>query len=424
MRRDSTTKIFLNGALALVSLLSTATYASGPQLQTLYRFAGGTDGVRPQANLVSDAAGNLYGTTVNGGSNAGCLGGTEVGCGVVFELSPPSKRGGAWKENVLYRFSGDDGAFPVAGLIRDQAGNLYGTTAQGGTFDGVCVNGKIDLGCGVVFELSPELGGIWSETVLYAFTGLSDGGYPAANLTFDVSGNLYGTTQGGGIGLGTIFELSPNGSQGWTETVLYEFQGDPDGAFPLAGLVFDQLGNLYGTTSVGGVNGAGTVYELLPPGTQGGNWTEDILSSFTASAGVPYGGVIFDKAGNLYGTTSGPKGSVFELTPTGDSWSESTLYAFGSTRISMPLAGLLTDNLGNLYGTATGDFCGGGFRLQNHSGSWKEAELDFFTGHNGPCGPEAALIFGKNDAIYGTSVVGGGCHALANGCGTVFGAIP
>jgi len=386
-------------------------FAAAPKLQTLYSFAGGTDGWAPWASLVSDGAGNLYGTTRYGGSDVDCLNTGLTGCGTVFKLSPPSKKGGAWKETVLYRFSGADGVFPAAGLVRDQAGNLYGTTYEGGTFNGVCSNAFIDFGCGVVFELSPQAGGTWTENVLYAFTGQSDGGFPLANLVFDASGNLYGTTQAGGdylgCGCGTVFELSPNGSQGWIETVLYQFQSGFDGAFPMAGVIFDQTGNLYGTTEAGGTMGPGTVFELMPPQTQGGTWTENILYSFSAS-GEPYGGVIFDKAGNLYGTTSWPKGNVFELTPSAGVWTETTLYAFGSTHISMPLAGVILDSVGNLYGTAIGgDFCGGVFRLQPHSGSWNEAELDFFTSHNGPCSPAAALTFGKFGGVYGTTTGGG-----------------
>lgn len=406
MKKQST---FLFIALVAFALLSVGAFAAGPKLQVLHSFSGGTDGYQPLATMVADAAGNLYGTTPAGGSNTLCLGGAYAGCGTVFKLTPPTKRGGAWKETILYRFSGADGAFPAAGLVMDKAGNFYGTTEEGGTFNGVCSNAFIDYGCGLVFELSPRAGGTWAETVLYEFVGQSDGASPVANLAFDASGNLYGTTQGGGaVGAGTVYELSPNGSQGWSETVLYQFQSGFDGAFPLAGVTLDQTGNLYGTTEAGGAIGPGTVFKLSPPQMQGGSWTENILYSFTASAGEPYGVLIFDKAGNLYGTTSWPKGNVFELIPSaGDSWTEIQLYAFGSTRISVPLAGLTLDNIGNLYGTATGDFCGGVFRLQPHSGSWNEAELDFFTGHDGPCGPSASLTFGKFSGVYGTTAGGG-----------------
>jgi uncharacterized repeat protein (TIGR03803 family) len=410
---------------------SVSAYAAVPKLQVLHSFTGGTDGYEPLANLVADAAGNLYGTTVEGGSTEYCGG---IGCGIVFELVAPKSPNGVWKENVLYRFTGSaDGAYPEAGLVLDDQGNLYGTTQIGGIFDGLCVAGQTDLGCGVVFELSPNSGGSWAETVIHGFTGQNwDGAYPVANLIFDSSGNLYGTTElsagcpsscGFLDGDGIVFELTPNGSQNWTETILYQFDTGVDGAVPLAGLTFDQAGNLYGTTSTGGANQLGTVFEVMPPILQGGQWTLSTLYSFTSSGG-PRGGVIFDSSGNLYGTTGNGDGTVFELSPAGNGvWIESILYAFGEGRTAMPYGGLVSDRSGNLYGTTIGKTCGCTFRMQNNNGNWNEAELDFFTGQNGPCGPAAGLIFGKGGAVYGTSASGGKCSS-PGGCGTVFGILP
>jgi hypothetical protein len=420
----------LSGSLCATSialgLLSVSALAANPKLQTLHSFTGGTDGASPVASLAPDASGNLYGTTMSGGTNIDCLGTGQIGCGVVFELSLPKVVGGVWKETILYRFSGGaDGARPYAGLVFDEAGNLYGTTIEGGDLSNAgCSNGRSNLGCGVVFELSPQLNGTWRQSVIHTFEDAPDGAFPAANLILDAAGNLYGTAQEGGDatfcgnGCGTVFELTPNGSQGWTETTIYQFQGASDGGIPVAGLTFDQLGNLYGTTSMG------TIFELTPPGGQGQPWSESVL----ALVSQPEGGVIFDTAGNLYGTSnvgSGEAfGGVFELSPTvGGVWNETTLYAFGQGQSSNPKAGLTIDKAGNLYGTASGRSCGAVYRLENENGSWNEAELDFFKSTEGPCQPVASLIVGKLGALYGTSLAGGTCTDH-NDCGTAFGILP
>jgi uncharacterized repeat protein (TIGR03803 family) len=275
-----------------------------------FNAGNGKDGSDPQAGLISDAAGNLYGTTVGGGTHGG---------GVVFELSPTA--GGGWKETVLHDFShyGKDGSYPWAGLVRDAAGNLYGTTSFGGTFD-----------WGTVFELSPKAGGGWNETVLHSFNGnvRTDGYNPMAGLILDGAGNLYGTTYfGGAFGVGTIFELSPKATGGWKETVLHSFNNNgTDGYSPQAGLIFDTAGNLYGTTLIGGsgsctyYGSCGTVFELTPQAN--GSWTERVLHSFNndgTDGYWPYAGLALDASGNLYGTTwSGGalgNGTVFEVTP-------------------------------------------------------------------------------------------------------------
>ncbi len=243
----------------------------------LHTFTGSTDGANPFAELVRDAAGNLYGTAANGGNLSVCFG---SGCGVVFELSPNSS--GGWTETVLHTFSsGPDGAGPWTGLIFDAAGNLYGTAFAGGNLN---ASACAPYGCGVVFKLSPNSTGGWTETVLHAFTGGNDGGYPFGRLTFDAAGNLYGTTEGGAnptcasnvIGCGVVFRLSPpvSGSH-WKESVLHAFHGG-DGNEPQSGVVFDGLGNLYGMTAVGGENfgcdgaGCGVVFKLTP--TASGPW--------------------------------------------------------------------------------------------------------------------------------------------------------
>ncbi|MGA2001896.1 MAG: choice-of-anchor tandem repeat GloVer-containing protein, partial [Terriglobales bacterium] len=251
----------------------------------LYDFLGGTDGDEPNGSLVFDKTGNLYGTTYNGGS----VGGIATN-GTIFKVSPTGT------ETVLHRFaaSKQDGEFPNAGLVMDKHGNFYGTTIDGG------VNGDYGPGlpctreCGVVYQLTAA----GSEKVLYAFKGSKegDGAAPLDSLILDSKGNLYGTTYAGGTyGQGTVFELTPAGQ----EIVLYSFSGTPDGGFPAGHLVMDSQGNLYGTTSYGGTYGQGTVFEL----TTGG--VEKKLYSFTGGAdgGSPLAGLVIDSQGNLYGTT-------------------------------------------------------------------------------------------------------------------------
>jgi uncharacterized repeat protein (TIGR03803 family) len=266
----------------------------------LYRFAGGDDGERPgTGDLLFDAGGNLYGTTIEGGSS-GCGG---QGCGMVFELTPAS--GGQWTESVLYRFAGgDDGGFPYGGVTFDQVGNLYGTTAQAGLYN-----------CGTVFELIPA-GASWTEDTLHAFNqNLGDGCTPEAGLTFDQAGNLVGTTALGSYqGGGSVFELMPSGG-GWTESLLYAFTSFNSG--PAASLTLDATGNLYGTTLGSGAYGLGNVFKLTP---SDGGWLYTSLHDFIDYDGeYPNGNVILDATGNIYGTTElGTEvgfGSVFEITP-------------------------------------------------------------------------------------------------------------
>jgi uncharacterized repeat protein (TIGR03803 family) len=305
-----------------------------------------SDGAAVSAGLVRDAAGNLYGTTVSGGSDHG-----KFDNGTVFKLSKSGK------ETLLHIFLGSpDGKAPYGTLVRDADGNLYGTTAEGGVTGGACGA----YGCGTVFKVDKN--GI--ETVLYRFTG-GDGEHPIAGLVTDAKGNLYGTSEWGGsgtaceYGCGTVFELSKTGE----ETVLYSFTGQPDGANPLAGLIMDSKGNLYGATFYGGNSacpyGCGTVFELSNKGQ------ESVLYSFCAASGCsdgayPSGSVIMGAKGNLYGTTyeggnsacDGGCGTVFELSDTGK---ETVLHSFrGAADGKYPFDGLIWDRKGSLYGTARG----------------------------------------------------------------------
>jgi uncharacterized repeat protein (TIGR03803 family) len=313
------------------------------------------DGSHPRAGVIVDAAGNVYGTTSNGGPYS-C--GAD-GCGVVFELTQGSN--GTWTEKVLHSFKYDgNGYSPVAGLVLDAAGNLYGTTQSGGG------SGCGGFGCGIVFQLARNANGNWRENVLYSFAGGSDGANPDGGVILDASGNLYGTTSYGGVyGVGTVFQLTARKNGKWAEKVLHSFDpNNNDGLVPEAGLTFDMAGNLYGTTVVGGTYDLGTVYQLTP-GSHGG-WKGKVLHSFAGGNGAePYGGLIFDATGNLYGTTfyggmfcgvDGGCGTVFRLTPgVRGHWSEKVLHSFGNgTDGALPDDGLVLDRAGHLYGTTWG----------------------------------------------------------------------
>jgi uncharacterized repeat protein (TIGR03803 family) len=265
------------------------------QESTVYEFQTGVNkGVVPAGGVILDAAGNLYGTTwapgvegngifdraglsPQGNTYWGC---SQPGCGgTVYRLTPTQN---GWQETDLYAFTGAaDGSSSVANLYMDSAGNLYGTTPYGGS------GGHCQYGCGTVFEVSPANGN-WTETVLHSFSS-TDGAYPMAPLTIDASGNFYSTTNIGGSGHnGTVFKLSKSGQQ-WQESVLYNFTGGDDGAFPSSGVIFDTRGNLYGTAAEGGVNSVGTVYALVP---NNGTWTQLVLHGFqlgTQDGQLPYG---------------------------------------------------------------------------------------------------------------------------------------
>jgi uncharacterized repeat protein (TIGR03803 family) len=417
MRHKSMVRIILD-ILAMVMLTLILSSSVWPQVtfKTLYKFKGGKDGNAPLAGLIFDQAGNLYGTTVYGGhANSG---------GAVFQLTPDQN--GRWTESVLYSFCSltncADGGAPQAGLIFDQAGNLFGTTIAGGLY-----------GNGAVFQLTPNQNGGWTESALYSFCSLAncaDGADPQAGLTFDQAGNLFGTTAGGGAhnGSGTVFKLTPNQNGGWTESVLYRFcslANCADGASPFAGLIFDQAGNLYGTTGYGGAHGVygvgGTVFKLTP--NQNGRWTEHVLYSFCSRPGCvdgvqPFAGLIFDQAGNLYGTTeyggaaysNNASGTVFKLIRNQNGgWTESVLYSFCSrlncTDGSYPQAGLIFDQAGNLCGTNAGGGHGYGTVFQltpNQNGGWTEHVLHAFMDQPGALSA-AGLILDQAGNLYGTT---------------------
>jgi len=321
----------------------------------LFSFNGTTNGGYPTSGLVMDAAGNLYGTTQTGGAYED---------GLAYKLSPP-KSGTTWAETVIAVFDGKNGNSPTnAAMIFDANGNLYGTTEAGG-------NGTLDgRGYGLVFKLTPPIsGGRWTETALCLFN-MTDGEGPAAKLTFDQNGNLYGTTQyGGASNDGVVFKLTKPalGKTAWTESVLVSFTGpDGNGANPMAGVIFDNNGNLYGTTQYGGggpalSGGPGVVYMLAPPNASTSSWTPSVLLSLGPSYGMnPASDPVFDKQGNLYVTTEGGGtsngGTALELTKPASAagaWTPTVLYNFAYAKGENPTAGVIFDSkFGSLYGTA------------------------------------------------------------------------
>jgi len=317
----------------------------------LYKFTGSPDGEGPSGRLIRDPAGNFYGTTQAGGNRGGSC--ASEGCGTVFELV---KNGQTYTEKVLYAFAGDtDGAYPTFGLVRDADGDLYGTTP--GQIPPDCASSA--GGCGLVFEITPD----GQEQVLYRFKGRGDGANPQSSLALDAHGNLYGTTAWGGrfrgvcrtFGCGTVFKLTPDGE----EQVLYRFRGLADGRMPVGPVVLDAKGDLYGTTLTGGnskniycdvqASGCGVVFEWTRSGGMAVLYT---FTGYPVDGQNPRAGLVFDKPGNLFGTTSagGPSnyGTVFELTPSG---LETVLHSFRGNDGSSPRAPLLLDVHGNLYGT-------------------------------------------------------------------------
>ncbi|MGC2110696.1 MAG: choice-of-anchor tandem repeat GloVer-containing protein [Candidatus Korobacteraceae bacterium] len=396
-------------AMGFVLTIAATPAANAQTFQVIHIFTGGLDGAQSHAGLTMDRAGNLYGTTAYGNVNAG----------TVFKLS---RRGSAWLFSPLYEFTGgSDGAYPDAGVIVGPDGNVYGTTYTGGTFGDFCEYQY----CGTVYRLMPPAAppitalSPWTETVLYSFAGGNDGANPSSTPVFDANRNLYITTQSGGVGCvpygcGTVIELTPtNGS--WTERILYSFQGGNDGQQPVAGLTFDQVHNLYGTTIYGGDGdcGCGAVFQLMYSGSA---WSENVLHNFQGSDGAgPWGGVIFDQSGNLYGTTmsGGPGnpagGTAFELTPSSGRWAYTLVYGFNDD-LDGPYGGLTLDAAGNLYGMTSGGGTyqqGEVFKLTRSTNGWTLTTLHDFTGGNDGGDPFGDVLIDANGNLYGTTAYGG-----------------
>jgi uncharacterized repeat protein (TIGR03803 family) len=403
-------------ALAIVfALMAVATQTAQAQpFRVIYNFTGGQDGAAPSAGLTFAAGGNLYGTAYSGGT---------YGCGTVFKLA---HKGAGWVLNPLYSFQGgSDGCYPAARAVFGSGGSLYGTTFKGGFQN--CDFG-LDT-CGTVFSLKPAPTACvtalcpWAETVLYRFTGGSDGANPNAEVTFDPVGNMYLPVEEGiGPGWGVVLELTPSNG-GWKESVLYTFTGGNDGAFPDGGVVFDAAGNLYGVANYHGAYNNGLVYQLTPSGSA---WPQNVLYAFQGGSdgGRPRGLLIFDNAGNLYGGTSlagsGGGGTVFELSPANGNWTLNILYSF--TGKSGPDGSLTMDAAGNLYGTTLQDGTygyGSAFKLTPSTGGWTYTDLHDFTGGNDGKYPNGSLVLDTSGNLYGTTEAGG-----TNGAGVVFEIVP
>jgi uncharacterized repeat protein (TIGR03803 family) len=429
------------------TLIAGSAFAAGPKERLLYSFQGGADGSYPDAAMIADKAGNLYGTTNTGGSGT-CSQNGITGCGTIFELSPPSQKGSDWTETVLYSFQGGaDGAFPNARMIEDKDGNLFGVTSQGGNGD--CSNIG-PTGCGVAFELSPSGGGQWTETRLYSFKGNpkgeGDGDFAdPSGVAFGRSGNLYGIARDGGWCFtnetgtfcdGGAFELKRSHNGAWSEKILYRFEGRAQSNRP-AGALLDGRGNLYGTTLGGGAFGYGGVLVFASPPSGKGAWTESSVYDFLGGAdgAFPLPGLVFDGTGNLYDVSIGTGfeyGNVFELTPDGSGgWTEAVLYNFASSADGLtPTTGPIVGSDGNLYGTTQqGGLNNKGvvFELVPQSGGWSESVLYSFPGGSSGAEPYGGLVFGKNKALFGTTSYGGDmscANGEGNGCGSVFKVVP
>ena len=401
----------LGGVCAILLAASAWPGVASPvaNLRVLHHF-GEDDGEYPDTDLVMDGDGNLYGMTVQGG---------DFNSGTVFRLSPTPT---GWEESVLYSFtSGADGGQSYGGVTLDAQGNIYGTTVVGGSWTGCPEDG-----CGVVWKLTKN-GDDYTHSVLHAFqAGESDGQGPGGPVSFDAQGNLYGMTPlGGDFNAGTIFKLSPTPAGPWNATLIHEFTGGIDGgSASKARLIFDNAGNMYGVATTGGAFGVGTVFRLSPDGL--GGWDFDTLYSFKGQPdGIfPYGGLLRDNSGTLYGTTyyggTADRGVVYQLQEVAGVWTPQVLHHFqGGQDGSYPISALVRGNDGALYGTTS---TGGGpgshgtiFRvIQGPTGAWRTRVVHAFTGLDGEL-PYSGLLKGPQGDLFGTAVNGG-----EDGDGTVF----
>ena len=386
---------------------------AGAQTFSVIHAFNGVNGAVPSAG-VTLRGGVLYGTTL-------CLpycGGE----GTVYQITPV---GSNWYFTPLFFFSGPNGNEPEARVVFGPDNRLYGTTTLGGAQD-----------YGVVFSLTPltticKTANCFSvEKVLHQFTGSPDGEGPVnGDLIWDAMGNIYGTTSAGGSSnLGTVFQMTKSGND-WTEAPIYSFTG-PDGLGPVGGVILDSNGNLFGTTAEGGLYGDGTVFELTYNINSG--WTETVLYSFQKQSDgwFPYASLVKDSAGNLYGTTSdagpGGGGTVFELSPMGNSWAFTLLYNFTGQQGMQcgQRAALSLDSSGSLYGTTTCDGAnnlGNVFKLTNTQNGWEYTSLHDFTGGPDGWGPVSNVTIDTDGTLYGTAAVGGdsSCNP-PHGCGTVW----
>jgi uncharacterized repeat protein (TIGR03803 family) len=379
------------GALVLACMAG-VTSAQAQTLAVIHNFTGGSDGANPVNGFAMDAKGTMYGTASAGGAS---------GDGVVLEVTSKGK------ETVLHTFTGGaDGATPYGNLLLADGGALYGTTMSGGA-----------SGQGTVYRLDGK-----KETILYSFAGGTDGAAPEAGLVMDASGNLYGTTSAGGpAGNGGVFMLAPSKKKNgaWKETMLYSFGTGTDGATPVGGVYLDASGNLYGTTSLGGTTGYGTVFELKP--AKSGPWTESILYTFQngSDGGTPYTGLVADSSGDLYGaaTQGGVNGggTVFELAKGNRAFS--TIYSVPGWGISGTFRDIMIDASGNIFATTHCDGnndAGTIYELSPSGGGWNYTLLYTFTGGSDGLYSISNLVE-SHGKLYGTTQYGG-----ANSQGVIY----
>lgn len=389
---------------ALTFLLLYAMTVSAQTFQVIHSFTGGGDGFQPFAGLTLDQGGNLYGTT------------TQYVLGTVFEMK---HRNGSWIFSTLYQF--DIGRYiPQGRVVQGPGGALYGTTNVGGS------DNCFEFGCGTVYAVRPPqticraISCPWSPNFV-EFNGTNGYEPGFVDPAFDAAGNMYVTTTGGGVyGAGNVVQLTRSGGQ-WTPTSIHDFDGT-DGNSPYSGVAIDAVGNLYGTAWYGGPNGAGTVYEMSPSGS---GWTFQVIYNFQGNpdGALPVGAPILDAAGNLYGTTetSGPGGggTVFELSPSGSGWNFTLLYSFpGSSTMYGPTDTLTMDPAGNLYGTTVnvGAFGQGSvFKLTRNGGGWSFTDLHDFTGGADGANPIGNVTLDQSGNMYGTTSAGG---IQSNNCNT------
>jgi uncharacterized repeat protein (TIGR03803 family) len=397
-----TGRIALSSAIMLFLAVVSTGEAHAQSYHVIYNFTGCVDGSLPSNTLLLDKAGSLYGTTIGGGSSCG-----EGGMGVAFQLR---RNGNEWAYSTMHRFTGNsrDGASPYSygGLAVGPDGGYYGTASLGGAANaGVVFRIRVRPQIACKTLLCPP----WTEDIVHQFTGSPDGEEPLGSVAFDAAGNMYGTTVHGGPMSGAAYMISPF-SGGWTESVLAGVEGNPLGT-----LVLDQAGNLYGITFSGGSIGRGTVFQLMP--TQAG-WMVNVLHTFTGDAdgANPFGGLVLDAAGNIFGSTTkggrGGGGTIFELTPSDNGWTFNTIYSLSG--VDGPASALTMDAASNFYGTTTGDGVfelGSIFKLSHSKNGWGLTDLYDFRGGSDGYGPLGGVTMDVSGNLYGTTAFGGASDA-------------